>query len=366
MALGTDQMTITTGDVFLPEVWSKETQKATEATLVLANLVKRFDSELTDGGDILRVPMVSNLTANAKAANTQVTLNAPTESQFTMNINRHFEASYLVEDRLKAQSKYNLLDQYSSKSGYAIAAKIDSDIAGLYSGLSQTVGNSTTDITDANIVRAIQYLDDANAPQSERYFVIKPAGLAHIRQIDKFSRFDSLGVTPTPAAGAGGLANMGGAIRRIGPNGFLGTIYNVEVYMSTNLTEESGTSDIVHNLLFQKEAFALGIQSKPRTQFQYKQEYLGTLATTDALWGFGEYRDTFGVSKLAHFARNGIDKLREVGGKLKQLIPSRAFRKLEEGVETMYEATRKVEDIGRTMWRHIELDRNTPAFALAM
>lgn len=294
MALGSAQMTITTGDVFLPEVWSKETQRATEATLVLANLVKRFDSELTDGGDLLRVPQVSNLTANSKAANTQVTLNAPTESQFTMSINRHFEASYLVEDRLKAQSKYNLMEQYSGKAGLAIATRIDSDIADLYSGLSQTVGNSTTDITDANIVRGIQYLDDANAPQSERYFVIKPAGLAHIRLIDKFSRFDSLGIAPSVVVN-GGLANGGSVVKRIGPNGFVGTIYNLEVYMSTNLTEESGTSDTIHNLLFQKEAFALGMQLKPRMQFQYKQEYLGTLATTDALWGFGEYRDTFAV-----------------------------------------------------------------------
>lgn len=288
-------MTITTGDVFLPEIWSRRTQKATEATLVLANLVLRFDDELTDGGDILRVPLVSNLTANAKAANTQVTLNAPTETQFTMNINRHFEASYLVEDRLKAQSKYSLLDQYSGKAGYAIAQRIDTDIAGLYSGFSQNVGNATTDITDANLVRAIQYLDDADAPQSERYFVIKPAGLAHLRLIQKFSEWQSLGLVPNPASGAGGLANLGNVIRRIGPNGFVGTLYNIEVYMSTNLTEESGTSDTVHNLLFHKEAMALGMQLKPRTQFQYKQEYLGTLATTDALWGFAEYRDTFGV-----------------------------------------------------------------------
>ena len=295
MALGSNQMTITTGDVFLPEVWSKETQRATEATLVLANLVKRFDAELTDGGDLLRVPIVSNLSANAKAANTQVTLNAPVESQFTMNINRHFECSYLVEDRLKAQSKYNLLEQYSEKAGYAVGVQMDSDLAGLYSGLSQNVGNSTTDITDANIVRAIQYLDDANAPQNWRYFVIKPAGLAHIRQIQKFSEWQSLGFAPNPAAGAGGLSNGSSVVRQIGPNGFVGRVYNVEVYMSTNLTEESGTSDTVHNLLFQKEAFALGVQLKSRTQFQYKQEYLGMLATTDALWGFGEYRDTFAV-----------------------------------------------------------------------
>jgi len=350
MPLGTLDMTITTGDVFLPEVWSRETQRATEAALVLANLVKRFDSELTDGGDLLRVPLVSNLTANSKAANTQVTLNAPTETAFTMNINRHFEASYLVEDRLKAQSKYNLMEQYSGKAGYAIGQRIDTDVAGLYSGLSQTVGNATTDITDANIVRAIQYLDDADAPQTERYFVIKPAGLAHIRQIDKFSRFDALGIVPSVQT-SGGLANGGSVVRRIGPNGFVGTIYNLETYMSTNLTEESGTSDTIHNLLFHKEAFALGMQLKPRMQFQYKQEYLGTLATTDALWGFAEYRWDYSMAVL---------KLREFGEHLNKIktIPSRAFKKLKEGVETMHEATRKVEDIVRSIWRHIELGRN--------
>lgn len=295
MALGTAQMTITTGDVFIPEVWSRETQRATEATLVLRNLVKDFSSELTDGGDLLRVPQISNLTANSKAANTQVTLNAPTESSFTMNINRHFEASYLVEDRLKAQSKYNLLQEYSGKAGYAIGSRIDADIAGLYSGLSQSVGNATTALTDANLTRAIQYLDDANAPQTERYFVIKPAVLAQLRRIQKFSEWTSLGIVPNPASGAGGLANRNTTVRMIGPNGFVGTLYNIEVYMSTNLTEESGTSDTVHNILFHREAFAYGEQLKPRTQFQYKQEYLGTLATTDALWGFAEYRDTFGV-----------------------------------------------------------------------
>lgn len=294
MALGTDQMTITTGDVFIPEIWSKETQRATEATLVLANLVKRFDSDAADGGDTIHVPKVSNITAYAKAANTQVTLNAPTELKFDLSINRHFEASYLVEDRLSKQAAYRIMEEYSPKAGYAVAAQMDTDLAGLYSSLSQTVGNSTTDITDANVVRAIQYLDDANAPQSERYFVLKPAGLAHIRQIQKFSEYQMLGVTPTPIV-SGGLAQAGGAVRRVGPNGFLGTMYNLEVYMSTNLTEESGTSDTIHNLIFHKEAFALAVQQKARMQFQYKQEYLGTLATCDALWGYGEYRDTFAV-----------------------------------------------------------------------
>lgn len=295
MALGTNDQTITTGAVFIPTIWSKEVQRATQSTLVLANLVKRFDDDVADSGDTLNVPLVSNLTATAKAANTQVTLNAPTETKFTMSINRHFESSYLVEDRLKVQAKYKILEEYSPKAGYAIGQKIDSDIAGLYSGLSQTVGNSTTKITDANLLRGIQYLDDADAPQTDRYFVIKPAGLSNLRLLDKFSRWDALGIVPNPSSGAGGLANGSGVVRRIGPNGLVGVVYNIEVYMSTNLVTESGTSDTLHNLLFHKEALALAIQEKPRMQFQYKQEYLGTLATTDAIWGFGEYRDSFGV-----------------------------------------------------------------------
>lgn len=295
MALGSNQMTITTGDVFLPEVWSKETQRATQSSLVLANLVKRFDSDVADAGDKLHVPKVSNLSAYAKSANTQVTLNAPTETEFTMDINRHYESSYLVEDRLKVQAKYNILEEYTSKAGYAIGQRMDADLAGLYSSLTQSVGNSTTDITDANIVRSIQFLDDANAPQSDRFFVIKPAGLAHVRLIDKFSRFDSLGIQPSVVVNGGLATGSGSVIKRIGPNGLVGTIYNLEVYMTTNLVEEAGTSDVIHNLVFHKEAFALGLQLKPRTQFQYKQEYLGTLATTDALWGYGLYRADFAV-----------------------------------------------------------------------
>lgn len=291
MALGSNQMTTTTGDVFIPEVWSKEVQLATQSNLVLSNLVKRLDDEVADGGDLIRVPKVSNLTAYAKAANTQVTLNAPAETAFTLNIDQHWESSYLVEDKLKAQSRYSTLNDYAKSSGYAIARKMDSSIADLYTGLSQYVGNSTTDITDANILRAIQYLDDADAPKTERFFVVKPAGLAHMRGIDKFMRFDSLGISSIILGS--GIASQ--TAKMMGEDGAVGTLYGVKVYTSTNLTEESGTSDVVHNLLFHREAFAMAQQLKPRTQFQYKQEYLGTLATTDALWGVGEYRDSFGV-----------------------------------------------------------------------
>ena len=108
-------MTTTTGDVFRPEIWSPEVLRATENALVMANLVKRFDSLVTGKGDVINIPNLSNLTASDKSASTQVTLQAPTETNTTISINKHKESSFLIEDILKVQSNYELMGEYTSK-----------------------------------------------------------------------------------------------------------------------------------------------------------------------------------------------------------------------------------------------------------
>ena len=64
MALGTDQMTTTTGDKFIPEVWSAEVLRAAESALVMAPLVKRFDTLVANRGDTIHVPNLSNLSVS--------------------------------------------------------------------------------------------------------------------------------------------------------------------------------------------------------------------------------------------------------------------------------------------------------------
>jgi hypothetical protein len=108
MALGTNQITTTTAAKFIPDVWSMEVLRATEDALVMAPLVKRYDSLVKERGDTIHIPSLSNLTANDKSANTQVTLQAVTETETTIDINKHKEASFLVEDIVKVQSNYDL------------------------------------------------------------------------------------------------------------------------------------------------------------------------------------------------------------------------------------------------------------------
>lgn len=279
MALGTDQMTITTGANFIPEIWSKVVQKAVENNLVLANLVSRFDDDVAEYGDTVHIPVVSNISANAKSANTQVTLNAPTEGKVDISINRHYESSFLVEKILAKQSRYSHQKLYSQKAGYAIAKQIETDLVGLGTGLSQIVGTAGSAITDATIVAGIVKLDEADAPEADRSFVISPAAKGDIIQINKFTSVDFVEGKPTV-------------------KGMLGDIYGLKVFVTNTIAAVGGSPTAHRNLMFHKEAFALAMQQSPEVAVNYIPEYLGWLTTVDAIWGYVEYRDTFGVVVL--------------------------------------------------------------------
>jgi len=284
--LGTDQQTVTTGAVFIPEVWSSETLRATESALVMAPLVKRFDSLVAGKGDTIHIPNISNLSATDKSANTAVTLQAPTETETTISIDKHKESSFLVEDILRVQSNYDLMGEYTNKAGYSIAKAVDTDLLGEYSNLTSTdVGTYGVDITDSVILSAMESLDLVDAPFEDRYFVIYPTQKTKLLSLDKFVKSDYMGEwnRPTPV--------------RTGPNSRYewGTIYGMPVYYSTQVTQTAGTPTQTHNLLFHKEAFALAMQQAPRVQSDYILEYVGNLVVVDVIYGVKTLRGTFGV-----------------------------------------------------------------------
>lgn len=279
-------MTTTTGAVFIPEVWSMDTLRATEAALVMAPLVKRYDSLVKERGDTIHIPKISNLTTNSKVANTEVTTQTVTETEQTINISSWEETSFEIEDILKIQSQYDLRSEYTEKAGYAIAKKVDTDLLGLYSSLTTTdVGTYGSDITDATIVAAIQTLDEADVPMEDRYFVIKPSQKAALMKLDKFVKADYLGQYQSPT------------VVKKGPNSryLWGDIYGVPTYYTNQVVTTAGTPTQTHNLLFHKEAFALALQQAPRTQASYWQKDLAWLVTVDVIFGKSVLRADFGV-----------------------------------------------------------------------
>ena len=271
---------VTAGNVFRPNVWSKEVLMFVKSNLVLLPLIKHYDADVKSGGQTVEIPNVSAITASLKAQNTVVTLNYNTETKTTITINRHYESSFLVEDILATQSNYETRSDYTQAAAYAIAEKIDSDLATAmtttWKTASQAYGAYGTAISDTVILAVNRYLSENKAPRTDRVLVVHPKGESELLNIDKYVRYDALGT--------------GEAIK----SGKLGTIYGVEVFMSQNLVYLDTATDEYNHLMFHKEAWAIAMQTSPRTQTQYKQEHLGWLVTVDVLYGHTSLRSNFG------------------------------------------------------------------------
>lgn len=266
----------TAAGAFLPDVWSKEVLMFVKKNLVLLPLIKHYDADVSSSGQTLEIPNVSSISANLKSQNTVVTLNYNTETKTTITLNKHYESSFIVEDLVKIQSAYDLRSDYTQAAAYAIAEKVDSNLATDMTSTWTKYGAPGTALNDTVILAVNRYLSENKAPRTDRSLVVHPKGEAELLAIDKFVRYDALGT--------------GEAIK----NGKLGTIYGADVFMSQNLVYLDTATDEYNHLFFHKEAWAVAMQMEPRTQAQYKQEHLGWLVTVDVLYGHAQLRSGFG------------------------------------------------------------------------
>jgi len=297
MALGTNHVTNATAATFIPELWSDEIIAAYKQNLVMANLVSKMSFK-GKKGDTLHIPKPTRGAASQKAASTQVTLQAANESEVQVLVNKHYEYSRLIEDITETQALASLRKFYTSDAGYALAKQVDTDLIQL--GRSVQGGNGTiaydkaviggdgstlytgtneNALTDAGIRKVIQTLDDADVPMDGRVLVLPPVARNVMLGLARFTEQAFVGET--------GGSN---SIR----NGEIGNVYGVKVFVSTNCETATGAARI--GLMFHKDAFVLAEQMGVRSQTQYKQEYLGTLFTSDMLYGVAELRDNAAVA----------------------------------------------------------------------
>jgi len=279
MGFGTNQMNtgVLSGAVFVPENWSSKIELARESNKVMAGLINRRDSDGAAGGSIVHVPFVSNLTTSSIASGGTANFQMPQEATVAVNLNRYWESSVMIEDRLSVQSKYDLVPQYQGKIAEALDKLVETDLTGLYSSASQLVGGGSVAITEANIVRAEQYLNDANAPLADRHLVVCPAGMANMVQISRYTDYQTTGEKVAPQVG--------------GNNGLVGRVNTFDVHMTTNILGPASTGTVIHhNLAFHKDFATLIMQKQITVKREERPSYFGTAYIATALWGFALLR----------------------------------------------------------------------------
>ena len=297
MALGSNHVTVTTAATFIPEIWSDEIVAAYKKSLVAANLFKKM-SFAGKKGDTVHVPKPTRGVASVKAANTVVALQAATEGDVAILINKHYEYSRLIEDIVETQALSSLRKFYTEDAGYALGKQVDSDLIQLGRGFNGGSGTNAYDkafsgadgttpyvagantgvgaLTDAAVRRTIQRLDDADVPMEGRFIIVPPSARNTLMGIARY--------TEQAFVGEVGSANT---IR----NGEIGNLYGIPVFVSSNADTTSGSTATRTVLMGHKDAAVLAEQQSVRSQTQYKQEYLGTLYTADTLYGVKEMRD---------------------------------------------------------------------------
>jgi HK97 family phage major capsid protein len=296
----------TNADKFIPEIWSDEVVAAYKKNLVLANLVRKMSFK-GKKGDTLHIPKPTRGTATAKAANTAVTIQADTETEVQVLVNKHFEYSRFIEDITEVQALASLRSFYTEDAGYALAKQVDDELI----ALGKTFGNGTTTyvhsnsyyidastgltayavdtvvpadvFTDAGFRKLIQLMDDADVPMDGRKFAIPPSLRNAIMGIDRYNSSDFVD---------------GRGVQ----NGQIGSLYGIDIFVSSNMpvietdAENTATAggDIKAALLFHTDTMVLAEQLGVRSQTQYKLDYLSTLYTADTLFGVKTVRPEAG------------------------------------------------------------------------
>lgn len=213
------------GDVFVPEIWSSEVKRFRDQNLIMADKVKRI-SFVGQKGDLLHIPSISRLAVNTKASNTQVTIQNPTETEYTMVIDKYRETSMLLEDLIvDIQSSYDLRSEYTREAGYAIARDMDAFLLAQRAVIPNTANQRITSgaaITEANILAAKQFLDQNDVPQEGRCLLVSPKQYIDLLQITVFRSRDFINGSPVE-------------------NAMLGMIYGIPVYQTSMITLNSAT-----------------------------------------------------------------------------------------------------------------------------
>ncbi|HLH41380.1 MAG TPA: P22 phage major capsid protein family protein [Bryobacteraceae bacterium] len=271
--------------------------------LVMGNLVNRdYEPVLAQQGDTVNVPIPPVLVANNIAEGGTVQPQNPNLGNAQIVLNTHVEATFQIPDVTKVLAVPDLLKLYMQPAVVAIAERIESDLLSLFPFFTSNapVGTAGTAPVEATIDAAETALFSAFMPSSApKYLVVDPVAYSALRQIPRFSEFQT--------AGEAGLRAL--------VEGAVGKMKDFYIFRS-QFVQKTGSSPVTtHNLAFGRDAIGLVVRRLPqplpgtgaiaeyaelgnfgmRVTMSYQPNTLAQQFTVDVLYGTGVLRNSFGV-----------------------------------------------------------------------
>ena len=278
----------------IPEVWSPIVNEPNFASAVASNFFTDLSSYVTEGGDRVHVPDIFTNLFTAKDQTTQgnaVVDQSPAQVDTYLDVDTHKYVAFIIGDKDMKQlaTKYSLNEKYAREAQNVLITALEASIFGLWSSLStNTVGDTATVLTDAEIVEAIEKLESLNyKTQAEGAFFFHP--FVYWRQIVTISKYYTWNTSQIAVIRDGNFGKMDAS------RGLRGQVYDIPIYTSTNVVKGLST---YRNLLAVPSAFGFAMQTgggKIRVQSDYLLQNLGTLTVADMIYGVAVLRESAAV-----------------------------------------------------------------------
>ena len=275
-------ITSTTGAVNNPAITSKDVIEFREANLGMSGTVSTRYKDEAKVGTTIRWGLITAPNAGAARTKTEgnsgndIIYDASTETAVTLTINTHQYSAFELEEFEKSLSIVDQARWYTKAAAYVVDLAVDDSLAGLVDNFSQIVGTLAIDLTDDDNRRALQYLEDANAPGDGRFYGMAPATKNSMLGIDRYTSSDF---------NRGGMSNI--------VRGTFGEVYGLVAFQSTNI---EGSNAVGHdNTIHQRDAIALGMRMSPRTRRFDDIQNLSEQVAISVIYGVIETRDDHGV-----------------------------------------------------------------------
>lgn len=229
-------------------MWVEGTIRALEFALVIAPSVDRT-WDFVGHGDTYHKVRVPNIESQTKSASTALDATVYTDTEQTITVTTHDACAIKSERIVQVLARNDLKSIMQSKMGYSLGRAIDVRIGALFASLSQAVGILGVEVTYDNLLRAVQYLEDAGYDMgSDVTWFFSPAQKSGIMKMDTFINASYVGED---------------AARMAHEKATIGTFQGAPIKISNLLTAPAaGQHD---NVLFHKETFALIMAQEPET-----------------------------------------------------------------------------------------------------
>lgn len=266
--------TTTSLNDLLPSIVAEAMFVANERS-IMRGLVKNYSIPAASGKTIT-VPIYPAQTAAALTEGDEISNTEVATSGVTLTVATNAIRT-IVTDLARTSSASNVVADIGRLFGEAIAKKIDKDLIALFTNFATTVGSNSTTFTPALLARAIANLRNNAVPSENLACVIHP-----------YVAYDlKASLTNTYAnPNAGVIQND--AMR----TGYVGTLFGVPVFESSNITDTTGDSI---GAVFHRDALGLAMIGDITIETQRRASYLGDDIVASCHYAVGEIYDLYGV-----------------------------------------------------------------------